>query len=271
MPEDIKPEESVKAQTIVEKPAVFIPQIQIDPAKPPTVPSTSASNVSAASNNEPSPVVPVVVGSATPLTTGASAIIDAEPEPQRPDELTMLKSRAQLMGISFSNNIGLDALKQKIDEKLNGTTKAPEPELKVEPDEDEPEVQEANTKKPLTLRESLYQENMKLVRVRITNMDPKKKDLPGEIITVANRYIGSVPKFVPYGDVTENGYHIPYVIYKMLKKRKFLNIKVRKNSQGKEIVETNYVPEFALEVLPALTERDLARLAASQAASNSLD
>jgi hypothetical protein len=124
--------------------------------------------------------------------------------------------------------------------------------------------------RPLTLRERLFKDNMKLIRVRITNLDPKKKDLPGEIITVANRYIGTVKKFVPYGEVTDGGYHIPYVIFKMLKKRKFLNIRSRKGANGQDITETNYVNEFAIEELPMLTQAELTRLAQAQIAAGSV-
>ena len=37
-------------------------------------------------------------------------------ESQKPDELQMLKSRARMMGITFSNNIGVDALRDKIEQ-----------------------------------------------------------------------------------------------------------------------------------------------------------
>src|SRR5690606_33228500 len=124
-----------------------------------------------------------------------------------------------------------------------------------------------------TLRQKLVRENMKLVRLRIVNMDPKKKDLPGEIITIANEYLGTVRKYVPFGEVTDNGYHVPYCIYKELKARKFLNIRTYKDRKNNNQVhvEQNWAPEFALEVLPPLTKDELARLATAQAASGSLN
>jgi hypothetical protein len=98
-------------------------------------------------------------------------------------------------------------------------------------------------------------------------MDPKKKDLSGEIFTVANRVVGAVKKFIPYGAATDNGYHIPNIIFKQLQERQFLNIKTRKDNRGRTIVETSMVREFALEVLPQLTPQELAKLAAAQAAA----
>ena len=113
---------------------------------------------------------------------------------------------------------------------------------------------------------------MALVRVRITNLDPKKKDLPGEIITVANQYIGTVRKYVPFGEVTDNGYHVPQCIFKVLDSRRFLNIRtIRDAKSGRIRVETNYAKEFALEVLPQLTNEELNQLAANQAAGRNVD
>jgi hypothetical protein len=187
---------------------------------------------------------------------------------QAPSELDMLKQRARLMGINFSNNIGVDALRAKVTAKQNnepdptnsdgeinplaaGTDDAPKPETRAQ------------------LRQRLHDEAMVLVRCRITNLDPKKKDLPGEIFTIANDFIGTVRKYVPYGEVTENGYHLPKIIYDELRDRQFLNIKVTKRN-GREHVEQIMAREFSLEVLPQLTQQELAQLAAAQAAAGSI-
>ena len=188
--------------------------------------------------------------------------------------------------IKFSNNIGLDALRAKVQAKMDGATDAEaqaEADAESDGEDGENDVEETSQpspavasvstktaekpKTPMTLRQEMIQEQMKLVRVRITNLDPKKKDLPGEIFTVANRYIGTVRKYIPYGEVTDNGYHIPLCIYTQLEERKFLNIKTRKGKNGTPIIESQYVREFALEVLPQLTPDELATLAASQAAA----
>lgn len=182
-----------------------------------------------------------------------------------PDELTVLKQRAKLMNISFSNNISLEKLRQKIADAQEG--KASEPE------QEEPEVNplEDTKKAPVKeteaqMRQRIRLEQTRLIRVRIQNLDPKKKDLPGEIITVANEYMGTIRKFVPFGEATDNGYHIPYCIYEFLKNRKFLNIRV--SQKGKKI-EQAWVREFAIEELPPLTQEDLDKLAAAQTAAGS--
>lgn len=176
-------------------------------------------------------------------------------------ELDLLKQRARLMGIQFSNNIGVDALKKKIEEATS------EPKDQVNPLG--PDIPEEET--PMQLRRRIRDENMRLVRIRITCLDPKKKDLQGEILTVANEYIGTVRKFVPFGEVTEEGYHVPFILFKMLKRRKFLNIKTIKDKRtGTTRVESSYVPEFAIEVLDQLTESELKQLAAAQSAAGSV-
>lgn len=195
---------------------------------------------------------------------------------QTPDEMTMLKQRAKMMGIEFSNNIGIETLRQKITAKMAGEADSlPKTDtLDSVTNTDTPLLTdpESPVEKKETLRQRLVRENMRLIRLRITNMDPKKKDLPGEIFTVANQYLGTVKKFIPYGEVTEDGYHVPYCLYKMMRARKFLNIRTfkdRKNNNQIK-VEQNWVPEFALEILPSLTREEISRLGAAQSAAGGL-
>ena len=204
-----------------------------------------------------------------------------EQQSSSPDELHMLKQRARMMGITFSNNIGLEALREKVNAHMAGNTND-----KADVLDDEPTVQETaptppplvdpaapKPTKPLTLRQQIIQENMRLVRLRITCLDPKKKDLPGEILTVANKYLGTVSKFIPFGEVTENGYYVPYCLYKMLKARKFLNIRTFRDrrNQNQIRIEQGWVPEFALEILPNADKAELQKLAAAQAAAGGID
>ena len=173
-------------------------------------------------------------------------------------ELSLLKQRASMMGIVFSNNIGIEKLRERVNEKL------------AEEASQEEAVKPIETKvKEKSLRQNIIDENMRLIRIRITNLDPKKSNLPGEIITVANEFLVTVRKFVPFGEVTDGGYHVPYCIYKLLKSRKFLNIRTVKNPADplKPIIQQNWVNEFALEVLPQLTQEELDKLASTQAAS----
>lgn len=178
-----------------------------------------------------------------------------------PSELDLLKDRARMMGITFSNNIGVESLRQKVEAKMNG-----------EPEKKEATVNPLETAAPkakvMTLREELLLTAMKLVRIRITNLDPRKKDLPGEIFTVANEYIGNVRKYIPYGEQSDEGYHVPNCIYEQLVNRKFLSIRTIKDPRtGVPTVQTTWAKEFAINVLPQLTRVELDKLAAAQKAA----
>lgn len=184
-----------------------------------------------------------------------------------PSELEVLKQRATLMNIKFSNNISVEKLREKIE----AAQAADEEEPEVEVTSTNPLSQEAPVVKKMTLGQKIRQEQLRMVRVRIQNLDPKKKDLPGEIITVANEYMGTVRKFVPYGEATDNGYHIPYCIYEFLKNRKFVNITTKKGKNGQLQVSHADVREFSIEVLPQLTQEELNRLGQAQIAAGSLN
>ena len=190
---------------------------------------------------------------------------------QAVDELTLLKERAKVMGIPFSNNISLETLRKRVADKMEGEDEAPE----VNALTGDPEIAHAMVAKPLNqkanevaLRKLMYAKQMRQVRVRITNMDPKKKDLPGEIWTVANEYLGTVRKFVPYGEQADDGFHIPYCLYRLLDSKRFLHIRdVKDRTTGIVRQDKVWAKEFSLDVLPALTQAELDRLAAAQAAA----
>lgn len=186
-----------------------------------------------------------------------------------PDEMTILRERAKTLGIRVGPNIGIDSLRKRIQDKLDGKE-----DSDSETEETVEEKTEKTTKvdKKETIGEKvkrLRMKHLKLVRVRIVCMNPSKKEMTGEIITIANKYIGKVSKFVPFD--LEEPYHIPHVIYKELKSRKYVNVKsVMRN--GVEVTQPESmreVPEFSIEVLPPLTEKELNNLRISQARSGS--
>lgn len=185
------------------------------------------------------------------------------------NELTLLKDRAKLMGIKFSNNIRIESLREKIAAKIAGEEMpADEPTNKVNPLAAVGAAQEAPAVKQLTLRETLIKDQMKLVRLRIQNLDPKKKDLPGEVLCVANEFLGTVKKYIPYGEASDEGYHVPYCIYTELESRRFQNVRTYTDKATGQIrIESSWAREFSLEVLPALTQAELTQLANAQAAA----
>ena len=171
------------------------------------------------------------------------------------DELTLLKKRADLMGIKYHHSIGLATLKEKVNSALSGA-------------EEEEEVT-VNEETPGQKRARLIAEATKLIRIRLTCMDPNKKGWAGEIFTVSNDIVGTVRKFVPFN--AENGYHVPNIIYKHLKRKKRQEFRTIKTRKGMDIKQGYLVPAFAIEVLPPLTPTELKELAQRQALNRSID
>ena len=185
---------------------------------------------------------------------------------QQPSELDLLKERATLMGIQFHPNIGLDKLKAKVTEKLEGT-KPEEEKTKGGLVQDELEtIEEANwadkavratpleQMTPEQRKAKRRQDALRLVRVRIVNMNPIKNNLKGEIVSAGNAQIGFVKKFVPFN--AEQGWHVPNILLTSLRNRKYMThyeVKVG----NKKIKKNKLVPEFSIEVLPPLTEKEL--------------
>jgi hypothetical protein len=116
------------------------------------------------------------------------------------------------------------------------------------------------------LRQKMFEENMCLVRCRITNMNPNKADLASEMHTVSNKYLGAVTRVIPYG-TQEDGWHVERILLNHLKGKMFQQIRVMKGPNGQQLPQTKWVKEFAIEELPPLSMEDLRVLANQQAAS----
>jgi hypothetical protein len=168
-------------------------------------------------------------------------------------ELELLKERATKLGIKFGGNIGVDALKEKINQELG--------EEDTEPKEEELSVGEQRAKKRA--------EASKLIRVRVNCMNPNKAEWEGELFTVGNSVVGSFKKFVPFN--LEEGWHIPQIIYNTMKNRECQIFVTKKDSRGNKTRVGKLIKEFAIEVLPPLSEEELKELATKQSASQAID
>lgn len=212
------------------------------------------------------------------MSDNKTTLVIPEPQKIEVDELKTLKERADLMGITYSNNIGVDALKAKIKEKLEGKANETKADKNSESQEKKKEDKEDQYELPLNmvtdeaiLRERIYKDNMYLVRVRISNLNPAKKDIPGEFVTVSNKYLGTVRKYIPFGEATDNGYHVPKILLEVLKSRKFLSLKTKRDrTTGTAVPSQQWVKEFAIEELPPLTKEELEQLKRQQAAARGM-
>jgi hypothetical protein len=170
-----------------------------------------------------------------------------------PSELETLKARADRVGIKYHPSIGIEALKEKLADKLGMPNTSETPTTTI------------------TLREVLMAEQLKLIRVRLSCNNPLKKDLQGEVITVDNQYVGTVRKYIPYGSAMDAGYHIPECILNVLRERQFIRVTTRKDIRGNAISEAKYVPEYSIDILPPLSKEELAELAKLQLATGSIE
>lgn len=167
------------------------------------------------------------------------------------DELATLKERADKMGITYSPNIGVEKLKEKINAVLNiNETKSDEVEDKEE-----------------AKRLKQMKNAMKLVRVIVTPTQSTKTELHGEIFTVSNSLVGTVKKYVPFG--VEVGYHISQIIYDAIKDKK-ANHFYTQRVNGVDIRKYRSMPAYNVVVLDPLTEEELKNLADDQRARNAI-
>lgn len=196
----------------------------------------------------------------TPDQTEADGPTDAE-------ILEQLKAKATMLGLRFHPSIKAETLREKINEKMAEPKEAATTDPDETGDEDEDEDEAPVQMTPQQIRQKQRAEEMKMVRVRIANMNPSKADLGGEIFCVRTKYLGAVKKFIPFGEATDDGYHIPYILYKAMKARKFLSVRTKTDQRTGQIdVKTRWVPEFNIEVLDDLTPAELQELATNQAA-----
>lgn len=240
------------------------------------------------------------------------------------------RKAADLLGLKYSGNTGLDTLKTKLLEAINTEIENPTTENNEEPEEtplslfDVPEDDEdtkakeeflrkkkeqedreykqylkekaeadeiqvaklpvkkpkASTSKllkmdarnepdPLTRRAIVRAKSLRLKRVSIQNLDPSEANVPGNIITVYNKYIGKVSKYIP--NTSEEPYHIPQVIYNHLKEKKYVMRKEIPSKYGVKKYKTVLVPKYSIVDHPPLTAQELESLAKKQAAEGLID
>ena len=179
------------------------------------------------------------------------------------DELATIKARLDQMKVSYHPSIGLEKAREKLAAALadKPTLDAP-PVAAASPAEPEPESERERLQR-------LKREALRLIRIRVTCMNPNKRELEGELITVGNSLIGTVTKFVPFNN--EEGWHVPHIMYEALADRKCQVFFTEKLKNGVAVRRGKQISEFAIEVLPPLTEEELHDLAQRQAMAHAVD
>lgn len=128
------------------------------------------------------------------------------------------------------------------------------------------------TKDEALLRRAMKLKHLRLVRVQIVNLNPADSAIPGGIVTVVNPYLGKISKFIPYGEESENGYHVPAILVEELRQWKFpMRKENKRNKFGVKTYRTVMAPRFSITELPPLTQEELAEMGKRQAAAQSID
>lgn len=174
-----------------------------------------------------------------------------------------LRENAKVLGVKLAPNMSVENMVKTLSEARELLLQEdPEPELSVKASTS-PEIEAQKA------RQALRQENLRLVRIRISNLNPAKANLPGEILCVHNDIVGTLKKFIPYNEAGE-AYHVPMMLLKMLQRKKFLQI-VQPPKGSRALPTQKLVKEYAIEVLEPLTEKELADLRKAQGAAESAE
>lgn len=168
-----------------------------------------------------------------------------------PSELEALKARADMLGVKYHPSIKVEKLREKVNAAVEG-----EPE-----DEEAPVIKKPNVAE-------LQRKANELVRVRISCMNPAKKEWEGEIFTVGNASVGTLKKYIPFN--TDEGWHVPRMILEQIKARECQVFVTKRDSRGNNVRSGKLIKEFAVEELPPLTEAELKDLAQRQAMAKSI-
>lgn len=169
------------------------------------------------------------------------------------DELALLKTKADRLGVAYHPSIGAEKLREKINAAM-----AEEPAVIEQPVV--PVISEEAKKR------KLLDDANKLIRVRITCMNPVKKDWEGELFTVSNSVVGTQKRFVPFN--APDGWHVPQMMLNMLQERTCQVFYNEKSKNGVTVRRGKLIKEFAIEILPQLTKEELKDLAQQQAMAN---
>jgi hypothetical protein len=238
-------------------------------------------------------------------------IDDDLPELTVADELTTLKERADLMGITYHPSIGLEKLRAKVNEAI-AAEGAPKESADYSADldtdiEDDPVPAAPMASAPVQANQApvfiqapvqavkyitpkqhadqisvgpdtetigakrlrLKRHANELIRIRVTCMNPAKKEWEGEIFAAGNNLVGTLKKYVPFG--ADEGWHVPRIMYNVIRDRMAQIFVTVTDEKKNKVRRGKLIREFAIEVLEPLTPVELSELASRQAATRAID
>lgn len=159
-------------------------------------------------------------------------------------ELESTKKIADNMGIAYKGNIGLDTLREKVENQRKAV-----------------EGQKAGLNARLSGITLARMEANKLTRCIITPADPALRESNGEFFNVSNGVIGNVHKFIAFN--TE--YHVPAIILGVIRETKYRqSYKVKDPATGRMLDKSKTLPRYNVTLLDPLTAEEISALADDQ-------
>lgn len=176
-----------------------------------------------------------------------------------PTELELLKQRADQMGITYHPSIGLDALREKVAAKLNGTEEKQQNITVNIQSEFKPSAEALRFAEDQRIN-YIRKNALRLVRVQISCMNPNKKEWESEIFSVQNDIL-QAKRTVPFN----TPWHVEQCILDMIEDRTCTAFRNRKDQYGRTHTDPYQIKEYAVTILPPLTEDELEDLRQQQA------
>lgn len=172
---------------------------------------------------------------------------DFEELQSAPTVLDFLKKEAAELGIKHHPSIGEDKLREKIEEHKE--------KLAQEQAEAAAQAEEAKpakaTKPAVSNAQTLKREQLQLVRVRVSALNPHMKGLKGQVFSVSNALVGRVKKYIPFD--SPNGWHVPKILIDSLEGKQFQTFREITTPTGKVVKRSVSAKAYAIQYLPPLT------------------
>jgi len=167
--------------------------------------------------------------------------------------LPELRDIADELGIEYPNNISKAKIIQKLVEDDEAVEGKPA------------DVEGVKVKKRESAADIKARMN-KLIRLRVSSNDPQYKGRNGVTLQVGNK-TAVVGKFIPFNTI----WHCQEPVLNSLKRRQWRQTVFKTDrTTGMKVPVTSVHPSFIIELLPSLTEKELAKLATDQSARGSI-
>ena len=196
-------------------------------------------------------------------------------------ELDALKKQADIMGLAYHPRQGLKKLKKIVEDHLAKTGKEvkqahaeqaqqavntvqPIPDASTATAADAPYNLQTGAAETIGQKRNRVRKNAtRLVRFRLTCMNPNKKGWSIQQFAVGNRSVGTIKRYIPFN---APAWHCEEMLLRSIQERKFIDFYEVKDRKGRPYKKHRLVKEFAIEILPPLTEQEIIDLKAQQQA-----